>query len=486
MSEIKNLQPTAVWKNFDLLTQVPRPSGHLDKVQKFLLDWAKEHNIEASLDGAGNVIMYKPATKGYENKKMVTLQGHMDMVPQKSASSSHDFLNDPIQTWIDGEWVRAKETTLGADDGMAVATIMGIFEDDSIEHGPLEGLITSDEETTMYGVEHLEAGLLKGDILLNLDHEEEGEMVIGSAGGVNQNASLEYKPEPTTEGDVAVRVAINGLLGGHSGLEINEGRANANKLLGRLVQDAIVNFEARLCEWHGGNMRNAIPRYAEAILALPEGEVEELKKVCLEEWQTVFKDEYRTVEKDLTVEFEVGKLPAEQVPEEIQDNLIGAICGCHNGVMRMIPEVPTIVETSSNLGIINIAGGKADIVVLIRSSRDSMRQCCADTIESVLNMAGMKVTYDHQYPAWQPNPSSEIVEVMKKVYKDRFGVDNLVQVVHAGLECGVIGAKYQHMDMVSFGPTLRSPHTPNERCFIPSVQKYWDFVLDTLKQVPEK
>ena len=486
MSEIKNLQPQAVWKNFDLLTQVPRPSGHLEKVQKFLLDWAKERGIEAFQDEAGNILMYKPATPGYEDRKVITLQGHMDMVPQKTKESTHNFETDPIETYIDGEWVKARGTTLGSDDGMAVATIMGIFEDDTLPHGPLEGFITADEETTMYGVEHMATDTLKGEILLNLDDETEGQMIVGSAGGVNQNAELEYQEVDTDPTDAAVKVTIRGLLGGHSGLEINEGRANANKMMGRLVQDAVVNFEARLCTWEGGNMRNAICSRCEVVLALPKENVEALKEDCIADWQNVFRDEYAVVEKDLVIDVEDVALPAKQVPEDIADNLLCAICACHNGVMRMIPEVPHIVETSANLGIVTIADGKASFVVLVRSSRDSMRQCCAETIESAFLMAGMKVTYDHAYPAWQPNPQSEIVALMSDIYKQLFDKEAEVEVVHAGLECGVIGAKYPKMDMVSFGPTLRSPHTPNERCFIPSVDRYWRFVLETLKQAPRK
>ena len=484
MSEIKNLSPQAIWKNFDLLTQVPRPSGHLEKIQQFLLQWAKERNIEAYQDEAGNILMYKPATPGYEDRKVVTLQGHMDMVPQKTKESQHDFENDPIQTYIDGEWVKAKGTTLGADDGMAVATIMGIFEDDSIPHGPLEGFITADEETTMYGVEHMRADTLKGTILLNLDDETEGQMIVGSAGGVNQNAELEYQEVATDASDVAVKVTIKGLLGGHSGLEINEGRANANKLMGRLVQDAIANYEACLCSWEGGNMRNAICSRAEVVLALPEENLTALKEECIADWERTFRDEFAVVEKSLAIETADVERPAMQVPAEIADNLVNAICASHNGVMRMIPEVPHIVETSSNLGVVSIGGGRASFVVLVRSSRDSMRECCAETTESAFAMAGMKVTYDHAYPAWQPNPQSEIVALMSRVYKELFGVESQVQVVHAGLECGVIGAKYPKMDMVSFGPTMRSPHTPNERCHIPSVDKYWKFVLETLRQIP--
>ena len=485
MSDIKNLQPQAIWKNFYLLTQVPRPSGHLEKIQKFLLDWAKEKGIEAILDEAGNVLMRKPATPGMEDCKVVTLQGHMDMVPQKSPESAHNFETDPIEAYIDGDWVRAKNTTLGADDGMAVATIMAIMEANDIQHGPLEGFITADEESTMGGVNDMSTDLLKGDILLNLDNETEGEMMIGSAGGVNLTATLEYKEVEVDASDAAVKVSLGGLLGGHSGLEINEGRGNANKMMARFVQDAIANFDACLASWQGGNMRNAIPREAEVVLTLPKENVEALKEI-VEEWRATFTGEYEAIEKGLTFEVEDVALPAMIVPAEVQDNLVNALCGCHNGVMRFIPEVPSIVETSSNLAIVEIAGGKAMFKVLVRSSRDSMRECCAETLESIFAMAGMRVELDGAYPAWQPNPKSEIVELMRNVYRDLFNAENKVQVIHAGLECGVIGAKYPKMDMVSFGPTMRSPHTPNERCYIPSVEKYWQFVLATLARTPKK
>lgn len=485
MSEIRNLQPKAIWENFYLLTQVPRPSGHLEKIQKFLLDWAKEKGIEAKLDEAGNVIMYKPATPGMEDCKIVTLQGHMDMVPQKTPESPHNFETDPIETWIDGEWVKAKNTTLGADDGMAVATIMAIMEDNTLKHGPLEGFITADEESTMGGVNNMASDLLKGEILLNLDNETFGEFMIGSAGGINLTASLEYKEDEVPAGDAAVTIGIHNLLGGHSGLEINEGRGNANKMMARLVQDAIANFEARLASWQGGNMRNAIPRDCDVVLTVPAENVEALKEV-VDEWRETFKGEYGFVEKALTLDIADTALPTTLVPEEIQDNLVNALCACHNGVMRFIPEVPSIVETSSNLAIVEIGGGKVMFKVLVRSSRDSMRDCCTETLESVFSMAGMKIELDGAYPAWQPNPESEIVALMKDVYKELNGEECKVQVIHAGLECGVIGAKYPKMDMVSFGPTMRSPHTPNERCYIPSVEKYWNFVLKTLERTPKK
>lgn len=485
MSEIANLQPQAIWKNFDLLTQVPRPSGHLEKIQKFLLDWAKEKGVEAFQDEAGNIIMRKPATPGMENCKYVTLQGHMDMVPQKEKTSTHVFETDPIQTYIDGDWVKAKGTTLGSDDGMAVATIMAVMEDNTLKHGPVEGFITADEETTMYGVNHMKAETLEGDILLNLDDETEGEMIIGSAGGVNMTATLEYKPEETDSTDAAVKVTLHKLLGGHSGLEINEGRCNANKAMARIVQDAIANFEACLSEWKGGNMRNAIPREAEVVLTLPKENVAAFKEV-VDEWRQTLTDEFGSIETELALDVEDVALPSHIVPAEIQDNLVNALCAVHNGVLRFIPEVPSIVETSSNLAIVTIGEGKAAFLILIRSSRDSMRECCAETLESAFAMAGMKVELSGQYPAWQPNQQSEIVALMKDIYRELFHTENRVQVIHAGLECGVIGALRPHMDLVSFGPTLRSPHTPNERCYIPSVEKYWTFVKTILERIPQK
>ena len=485
MNDIQQLQPAAVWRNFYLLTRVPRPSGHLAQIQQFLLDWAREKGVEASMDGAGNILMRKPATPGMEDRKTVTLQAHMDMVPQKTKESTHNFETDPIDTYVDGEWVKARGTTLGSDDGMGVAAIMAVMEDGTLRHGPLEGFITADEESTMGGVNGMAADTLQGQILLNLDNETEGDMIIGSAGGVNLTATMEYRETDVEAGDVAVKVVLGGLRGGHSGLEINEGRANANKLMGRLVRDAIRDFAARLACWQGGNMRNAIPRDAEVVLTLPGENVAEFK-LAVADWAETFKDEYGVVETALSLTCEETQLPAQLVPEEIQDNLVDAICACHDGVMRFIPAIPSIVETSSNLAIVEIGGGKAMFKALIRSSCDSQRENCAETLESAFAMAGMRVEFDGDYPAWQPNPDSEIVALMKDVYRDLFDAENNVQVVHAGLECGVIGAKYPAMDMVSFGPTLRSPHTPDERCHIPSVDKYWRFVVATLERIPQK
>ena len=479
---IKELDPQIIWKNFYLLTQVPRPSGHLQKIQQFLLDWAKEHGIEAWKDNAENIVMRKSATPGKEGHKCAVLQAHMDMVPQKVDESTHNFETDPIETYIDGDWVKAKGTTLGSDDGMGVAAIMAVMESKDIKHGPLEALITADEETCMYGVNHLSPDTLKGDILLNIDNETMGEFVIGSAGGVNISATMQYKEVALEEGDIAVKVMLKGLRGGHSGLEINEGRANANKLMARFVRQAIADDEARLCSWQGGNMRNAIPRTATVVLAVPLENYDdfcELAEYC----QQVFTDEFRGVEEGITMTVETTAMPAGRVPEEIQDNLVDAIMACHDGVLRNIPSIPAVVETSSNLGIINIGAGDASILILARSSNDTMMEYIQEMQESCFSMAGMKVEYGGNYGAWQPNFDSPIVAKMVEVYHNLFNEEANVQVCHAGLECSIIGGVYPKMDLVSFGPTLRSPHTPDEKCNIPSVAKFWTFLKALLEEI---
>jgi dipeptidase D len=480
---IRELNPKAVWENFYLLTQVPRPSGHLEKVQEFLLQWAKERGIEAWKDEAENIIMRKPATPGMENRKMATLQAHMDMVPQKVDESQHNFETDPIETYIDGEWVKAKGTTLGSDDGMGVAAIMGIFESKDLKHGPLEALITADEETCMYGVNHLSADTLKGDILLNIDNETLGEFVIGSAGGVNVNCSLGYKEVAPEAGDVAVKITLKNLRGGHSGLEINEGRANANKLMARLVRQAIIDDDARLASWQGGNMRNAIPRTAVVVLCIPKENLDDLREL-VDYCREVFTNEYRGVEESLSLTLEETDMPKGQVPEEIQDNIVDALVACHDGVLRNIPSIPSVVETSSNLGIVKISDGEASILILARSSSETMMEYIQEMQESCFSMAGMKVTYSGQYGAWQPNFDSPITAKMVEVYNRMYpDAPARVEVCHAGLECSIIGGVYPHMDLVSFGPTLRSPHTPDERCLIPSVEKFWNFLVQLLEEI---
>ena len=485
MSDIKNLQPACICKNFHALTQVPRPSGHLEKVQQFLLDFAAKAGVEAYKDSGDNIVMKKPATPGYEHKKTVLLQAHMDMVPQKTPDSKHQFETDPIETFIDGDWVKARNTTLGADNGMGVAAIMAIMEAKDLQHGPVEALITADEETGMFGANALPTGELQADIMLNLDSEEWGEFAIGSAGGIDITATLDYKDVETDPEDVAVRVTLKGLKGGHSGLEINQGRGNANKMMARFVREAIASCEARLASWHGGNMRNAIPFKAETVLTLPKENVAALQEL-VEAWKADFIDEYKTIESGIEFFAEEVETPATEVPVAIQDNLLDAIYACHDGVLRMIPVCRDVVETSSNLAIINIENGKADIKILARSSREDMKDYIVTMLQSCFNMAGMKVETSGSYGGWDPNPDSEILTLLKRLYKEQTGKESVVQVVHAGLECSVILGKYPNLDVVSLGPTLRSPHTTTERCYIPTVEPFWQLLVAALAAVPEK
>lgn len=485
MSEIKDLQPECVWRNFYDLTQVPRPSGHLEKVQQFLLDFAKKVGVEAFKDSANNIVMRKPASPGMENRKTVMLQAHMDMVPQKTPDSTHNFETDPIQTWIDGEWVKTKGTTLGADNGLGIAAIMAVMEDKTLKHGPIEALCTADEETGMYGANDLPTGQMNSDILLNLDTEDEGEMIVGSAGGVDITGTIEYKPVDTEEGDKAIKVTIKGLKGGHSGLEINEGRANANKQMVRFVREAISLCDARLAEWHGGNMRNAIPNSCVVVLTVPAENVEATKEL-VEDWKEQIVEDYYGIEDAIEFFCEDVETPKTEVPADIQDNLIDAIYACHDGVIRMIPTIPTKVETSSNLAIINITDSKAEMLILARSSSESMKDYVTKTVSSAMAMVGMKVITSGDYFGWNPNPNSPMVALMSKIYKDLFNQDPTVQVCHAGLECSVILGKYPGLDIVSFGPTIRSPHTAGERAHIPSVTKFWQFLVKTLEEIPVK
>ena len=472
---IKDLEPRAVWKHFEALTQVPRPSGHLQKVQQFLLDFGKSINVETWQDEAGNIIMRKPATPGLEARKGIILQAHMDMVPQKTPDSTHNFETDPIKTVVKGEWLYADNTTLGADNGLGVAAIMAIMEDDTLQHGPLEALITADEETGMYGAFGLKGGELQGNILLNLDSEEEGVMYIGCAGGLDITATMQFMEETPYDGDVAVKVQLKGLRGGHSGLEINAGRGNANKLMARFVRVAMDECAVGLSSWKGGNMRNAIPASCEAVLTLPQEGVEELKQIAAR-YQALYNSEYATIEEGITLTVEECELPETVLPEEIQDNLIDVILACHDGVLRFIPTIPDTVETSSNLSIVSIAEGEVQINILARSSCDTMKEFLALQLSSCFAMAGMKVELSGGYSGWQPNVNSPLLAALKKAYSNMFGKEPDVRVIHAGLECGIISTNYTGMDMVSFGPTLMSPHSPGERVEIATVEKFYSLV----------
>lgn len=482
--EIKDLQPKGLWNCFYQLTRVPRPSGHLDKIRAFLTQWAKERGIENFVDTAGNVVMRVPATPGYEDLSIATMEAHMDMVPQKTPESTHNFEADPIETYIDGDWVKAKGTTLGSDDGIGVATAMAIFDDKTIPHGPLEAIFTVDEESNMYGVNNLKSDTLKGRILLNLDNETEGEMVIGSAGGEDVIAELEYCEVDVPKDLVGVRLTLKGLKGGHSGLEINEGRANSGKLMARLLTDIIEKHDAGLVEFTSGNMRNAIPSSSVAVIVVPAEKVPAIRTLA-ESWLLTFNSEYKATEEPMQLLVEQVPTPAKMAPSEIRDNAVNAVMACPAGVHRMIPETPSIVETSCNLGIVSLKGGLFNTDVLVRSSCDSQLVALENSVKAVFSMAGMGTRLRGHYGSWQPDFSSPLVALIRKVYREMFDEDCHVQVVHAGLECSIIKSHYPDMDMVSFGPTLRSPHTPNERCYIPTVAKYYEFVKKLLVSLPK-
>ena len=485
--EVKDVSPQVVWRNFYSLTQIPRPSGHTQKVAQFLVDFAHAHGAEGYIDEAGNVIMKKGATPGMEDRATTVLQVHMDMVPQKTKDSQHNFETDPLDVYIDGDWVRARNTTLGADDGMGVAAAMAVIEDDTVAHGPIEVLITRDEETGMYGAFDLKPGELEGKYLLNLDSETEGEITIGCAGGMNVNCELQYQELNVEASDmVSYMVAVKALHGGHSGIEIHKGYPNANKLMARFLFAAINTDLAWLSSLHGGNMRNAIPRDAEAVVLVPK-KCEQEFLALVTKCKGIFTEEFKDVEgKEITFVAEPCEMPAKAVPQDIQENLINALMACHDGVLRYIPTIPDLVETSCNLSIVTIADGKAEVRLLARSSQDSMKLYLCNGLVACFSMAGMKVELEGGYSGWQPNPSSKLVAMMADIYEKMFGQKPIVNACHAGLECGIIGVNYPDMDMASFGPTLVSPHTPSEACLIPTVERFYNFILEILKNIPRK
>ena len=483
MSTIKDLKPALVWNNFYQLTRYPRPSKHEEKVREFLLKWGKEHKVETFADATGNVIMKVPATPGYENRKTVILQGHMDMVPQKNNDVKHDFLTDPIETWIDGEWVKAKGTTLGADDGMGVAMAMAVAESKDLKHGPIEILITYDEETGMTGANKLQPGVLKGDILINLDSETEGELYVGCAGGMDTEGTGRYTKVRRPKGYQAYSLLVKGCQGGHSGMDIILCRANANRIAARLTDVILAKTDTKLVEFTGGNMRNAIPREAEVLLYIkdPSKVARVLRKAGLQ-----VLDEFAQTDPDMSISLTPAIFSKGYVKDDEARALVNAVLACPDGVERMSQTMPGTVETSNNLAIVKIAGGKVAIVTLMRSFIDSAKVALSRKIAAVLNNAGIKTRFVGAYSGWAPDDKSVILRVMKESYKKLYGKEPEVMAIHAGLECGIIGGIYPGLDMISCGPTLKSPHSPDERCYIPSVQKAWDFLVEVLKDIPER
>jgi len=483
--EIINLEPKAVWENFYQLTQVPRPSKHEGKIQDFMMKYGKSLALETEKDAVGNVVIRKPATPGMENRKGIVMQGHLDMVPQKNNDTKHDFENDPIDAWIDGEWVKARGTTLGADNGMGVAAAMTVLASKTLVHGPVEALFTCDEETGMTGAFGLQAGWLKGDILLNMDSEDEGELYVGCAGGVNGNIEFEYDEMIVPKGYSSYKLIIKGLKGGHSGLDINLGRGNANKLMVRFLKHAIQEMDVRLAEINGGGMRNAIPRECYAIVVVPTESITDFLAV-VSKYENIYKAELKVSEPNLSFAAEECAKPKSLIDERVQDDMIDSVYACPNGMIRMSDSMPGLVETSTNLATVKSENGVISVKCLLRSSVDSAKDDLCEQVESVFSLAGGMVRFDGGYPGWKPNMDSAILKQMQKIYENKFGKVPEVKAIHAGLECGILGANYPHWDMISFGPTMRFPHSPDEKVNIPTVAKFWDFLVETLKNAPLK
>ncbi len=482
-AEIKSLSPKHVWSYFYELTQIPRPTGHMEAVTRFMVGFGKGLGLETLQDEVGNVLIRKPATPGMEYRKTVILQSHLDMVPQKNAAINHDFLTDPIDAYIDGEWVTARDTTLGADNGIGAALAMAVLSDNTLKHGPVEALFTVDEEVGMDGAFGLKPGFLKGRTMINCDSEEEGELFVGCAGGADLNICFQFKEDTyIPEGDVAVKLSLTGLKGGHSGLDINLGRGNANKLMFRFLKEAVASCAARLSSIDGGSLRNVIPREAFAIITIPEDNAEILWEM-VSDYQELYRTEYKGIETNISFIAEKIELPGTLIPEEVQDDLINAIEGCQNGVISMLQDFPDTVETSTNLAVVVSSKELIEVKILVRSSSETRKAYVCSSLESVFSLAGAKVEYGGAYNGWQPDIDSPILKVMLETYQKLYGKKPSVKVMHAGLECGIIQGIYPDMDMISIGPDLKYPHSPDEKVNIPSVEKVWNFIKATLEAV---
>jgi dipeptidase D len=485
MSDIRNLEPKQLWNYFHEITQIPRPSKYEQGMIKHMQAFGKKNNLDTVVDKIGNVIITKPATKGMENRKGVIFQTHLDMVPQKNSDKKHDFEKDPIETIIDGEWVRANGTTLGADNGIGVASTMAILASKDIPHGPIEALFTIDEETGMTGVFGLKKGLLKGDILMNLDSEDEGELYVGCAGGIDVSITKDYAEEKSPKGMVAYKIVAKGLKGGHSGVDIALGRANSNKIMFRFLMQAESDFGIRLSEASGGDLRNAIPRESYSILLVPDIKAKEFEKF-VKGYEKMYQAEFSDTEPDLKFTFEKIAVPAKVMKQHEQYKMIRAVFVCPNGVLRMSQAMKGLVESSNNLAIVKCIKGKFEAYNLCRSSVDSAKEANAWKIAAVFHLIDADVKLEGGYPGWKPNMQSPILQTMSNVYKEMFGNVPEKKAIHAGLECGLIGGVYPNLDMISFGPTIRYPHSPDEKVNIASVVKFWDFLVGTLKHVPVK
>ncbi|MGB3152238.1 MAG: aminoacyl-histidine dipeptidase [Maribacter sp.] len=480
--EMLQLEPSAVWKNFSKLNAVPRPSKKEERVIAFIMDFGATLGLETFKDEVGNVIIRKPASSGFERKKMVTLQSHLDMVHQQNSDTDFDFDTQGIQMRIEGDWVKAEGTTLGADNGMGVAAIMALLESKNIPHPPLEALFTVDEETGMTGAFGLKGGILKGEILLNLDTEEDDEIDIGCAGGIDVTAKRSYNEKTSVHGDIGFEIKVNGLNGGHSGMDIRRGLGNANKIMNRLLY-AGLSYNMRLALLEGGSLRNAIPRESYAIINIDKTQ-ETAFLVAFEKTANEIKEELQFVEKELQISITPRKPSKKVMGLGVQGKFLRGIYAAHNGVYTMSSSIPDLVETSNNIAKVIVKDGEIEIGCLTRSSVETAKMDLAQALKATFELAGFDVAFSATYPGWNPNPNSEILKIVKNSYIDLFKETPRVVACHAGLECGILGQNYPEMDMVSFGPTILGAHSPDERVGISSVQKFWKFLLEILRHTP--
>tara|TARA_R110000787_G_scaffold19150_6_gene57880 strand:- start:332 stop:1798 length:1467 start_codon:yes stop_codon:yes gene_type:complete len=484
-SDIRQLEPTSLWNHFSDLNAVPRPSKKEERVIQFMVDFGKKLALKTIVDSVGNVIITKPATKGLENRKTIVMQSHLDMVHQKNSDTIFDFDAEGIKMHIDGDWVTADGTTLGADNGLGVAAIMAVLSSSDIQHPTIEALFTIDEETGMTGAMGLKGGLLEGEILLNLDTEEDDEIDMGCAGGVDVTATRTYVEEITPEKTTAFKISVTGLQGGHSGMDIHKGFGNANKIMNRLLYNGFEHFGTRISELEGGSLRNAIPRESFSTIVIDEVS----KEVFLFEIDALIKtikDEFETVEPNLTIDITSVNNPSKVMDLGVQEGFIKSVYAALNGVYKMSPDISDLVETSNNIAKIVVKDGKITVACLTRSSSESSKYDLANSLRSCFELAGFEVEYAGSYPGWQPNVNSGILKVLTPLYEKLFDEKANVVACHAGLECGILGQNYPEMDMISFGPTIKGAHSPDERVGISSVQKFWKFLLEILKNIPER
>ena len=483
--DILELEPRSMWKHFSDLNAVPRPSKKEERVIAFMRDFGASLGLETLVDDTGNVIIKKPASAGMEDRVTVVMQGHLDMVHQKNADTDFDFDSQGIEMFIDGDWVKARGTTLGADNGIGVASIMAILASDEIEHPAIEALFTVDEETGMTGAMGLKGGLLDGDILLNLDTEDDDEITIGCAGGVDVSVSGSYALQQAAGTDSAFRLSVKGLSGGHSGMDIHLGRGNANKLIGRLLFTATEQLSIGIGSIDAGGLRNAIPREAFAIITVSEDKVADLQDFIAAQ-SDILKSEYATTDPGLEVILEPVELPDSVIDAEFQGKLLRAVCACPNGIFRLSPDVEDLVQTSNNLARVLVENGEYQVLCLTRGSVDSEKMDLAHSIRCTFELIGGDVELTGAYPGWAPRPDAPIVKLMGALYEEMFGEKAPVLACHAGLECGILGTNYPDMQMISFGPNIRGAHSPDEKVQISSVQKYWGYLMETLKRIPAK